>query len=70
MSQITRDDGLDQSEDVSFTAVADPEIAEHSEATSGAAPANPSNTAGANCTIYRVGIDSLYLSYPGQLSEI
>lgn len=70
MSQNTHEDGRHKSDEGSSVAAADPGFAEHSEAIPDSAPANPSNTAGANCTIYRVGIDSLYLSYPGQLSEI
>ena len=36
--------------------------------TSAAVGATPSNTAPANCTILRSGIDSLYVSYAGELS--
>ena len=55
-----------------------PERAERSEAADGggmtggavaSAPSNPCNTLGANSITLRQGVDSLYLSFPGQLSD-
>lgn len=38
-------------------------------ATDALSGADPSNTAPANCTLLRFGVDSLYLTFPGQLSD-